>query len=476
MLERETDLILQLLTERTIGPRDAITLKEVLSAPIPKNIKKYVQCEVVRWLSSDLHSTPSFSHILAKTKAATAIMESMLQSLAPEYTFDRKEFLITLENGVHFLENYLCRPHWTLEHFLFEKEERVTLDSLLTNLEYFTDYSYLRNLIERATHIKGWTEINRDAFRSLVERIDEQVVSAHSAYEMALLTKPIYDFLCLEDAPVDRAIPLKPLLVFFDDKKMKIVKEQVERAATAQGQSELSLAGLGKILDSLHIGETSSSAESEHSTHEPLDTTGQETLEQTDGSESPADSEAINSMEGQESRTPEETTNPLSQERVQTTEIESSAFEAFDVKQSSPESPRPLANPMLSLTFAGLKETQRPLPRQTRSTESIGRADGQPDARLNADGGQGQAGGLASLYDLISQEQKEQFVEKMFKKDDAYYAGIITALNKTSTWKEASLYLNELYQTNGLDPFTDEVVEFTDIIHSRYSTPDKDPE
>ena len=40
MLEKETDLILQLLTERTIGPRDGIALKEVLGSTIPKNIKK----------------------------------------------------------------------------------------------------------------------------------------------------------------------------------------------------------------------------------------------------------------------------------------------------------------------------------------------------------------------------------------------------------------------------------------------------
>ncbi len=468
MLEKETDLILQLLAERTIGPRDSIALKEVLGSTIPKNIKKYIQCEVVRWLSSDLRSTPSFSHIPTKAKTTSAVMESMLQSLAPEYVFSQREFLNTLENGVHFLENYLCRPRWTLEHFIFEKEERVPVDSMLSNLEYFTDYSYLRDLIERASRIKGWFEIERGAFRSLVARIDAQVVMKHSAHEMAMLTRPIYDFLCLEEAPFDRAIPLKPLLVFFDDKEMKVLKEHVEEMAKTKGRSELSLAELAEIIDTLFIGDAPPVQE-----EVPLETARAVTPE-------PAGQFNDSPTESNEEKT---TSPPEPHDEV---ENDPDATKITTDRQAPPENPRAVRNPTLSLTFAGLTETQQtqPLPRQTdgglarqtRSTESIGQADGLPDARLNADGGQGQVGGLANLSNLIAQEQKERFIEKMFKKDDAYYAGIMTALNRTLTWKEASLYLNELYQTNGLDPFADEVVEFTDAIHSRYTIPDKHPE
>lgn len=451
MLERETDLILQLLTERTIGPRDSIVLKEVLGSTIPRNIKKYLQCEVVRRLSSDLLSTPSFSHIPVKAKTTAAVVESMLQLVAPEYVFPRREFLITLENGVHFLENYLCRPRWTLEHFVFEKEECVPVDSLLSSLEYFTDYSYLRDLIKRATRIKGWSEIHRDDFRALVEKIDAQVVMKHAAHEMAMLTKPIYDFLCLEDAPVDRAIPLKPLLVFFDDKKMKVMKEYVEEVAKNRGHGELSIAELGEIIDKLFIGDST--------------TLQEEVPPVTVGAVAPESAVQVNHSPIES--TEEETAGPP--EPHDKVEHDPDATKIIAERQAPPESPRVATNPALSLTFAGFKETQQaqPLPRRT---------DGLPDARLNADGGQGQAGGLADLYDIITQEQRERFIEKVFKKDDAYYTGIMTALNTTLTWKQASLYLNELYQTNGLDPFTDEVVEFTDAIHSRYTIPDTHPE
>ena len=439
MLEQETDLILQLLTERTIGQQDTIPLKDVFGSPIPKNVKKYFQCEVVRWLSSDLRSTPSFSRIPPNAKNASAIMESMLQSLAPEYTFDRKEFISTLENAVHFLENYLCRPHWTLEHFLFEKEEQISVDSMEPNLEYFTDYSYLRDLIGRAVRLRGRTEIHRADFRSLIEKIDEQVVTAHSPYEMALLTKPIYDFLCLEEATVDRVIPLKPILVFFDDKKMKTVKEYIEHSANARGQSDLSLAGLGRILDSHFAGV--SHLEEELPSVTPQEAINKITIPQPSPSELRDDIDA--GEEIPETVIPDERLLPGEDSLAD----ESEPVVPTVPEQTTPpaESPRQKTNPTLSLTFAGLKETQQARP-------------------------------LPDISSIITQEQKDRFHEKMFKNDDAYYAGIIAALNRTPTWKEASRYLNVLYQTNGLDPFAEEVVEFTDVIHSRYNPPEANPE
>jgi hypothetical protein len=39
------------------------------------------------------------------------------------------------------------------------------------------------------------------------------------------------------------------------------------------------------------------------------------------------------------------------------------------------------------------------------------------------------------------------------------------------TWKEASAYLQQIYEINDLDPYAEDVVEFTDTIHQRYTAP-----
>jgi hypothetical protein len=45
---------------------------------------------------------------------------------------------------------------------------------------------------------------------------------------------------------------------------------------------------------------------------------------------------------------------------------------------------------------------------------------------------------------------------------------VIAALNRITSWSEASAYLQELFQMNGLDPYAEEVIAFTDAIQHRY--------
>ena len=75
---------------------------------------------------------------------------------------------------------------------------------------------------------------------------------------------------------------------------------------------------------------------------------------------------------------------------------------------------------------------------------------------------------LPDLSGSISDQQKTLFVNAVFERDTAYYAAVIASLERLFTWKEAALFLSQFYQSNGLDPFADEVVEFTDTIHRRY--------
>jgi hypothetical protein len=75
---------------------------------------------------------------------------------------------------------------------------------------------------------------------------------------------------------------------------------------------------------------------------------------------------------------------------------------------------------------------------------------------------------LPDLASLISLDLKQMFVEKVFGRDLDFYKAVVASLNEIATWKEAALFLSKFYQANALDPFSDEVVEFTDIVHHRY--------
>jgi hypothetical protein len=59
-------------------------------------------------------------------------------------------------------------------------------------------------------------------------------------------------------------------------------------------------------------------------------------------------------------------------------------------------------------------------------------------------------------------------VKKIFHRDADYYQTVITALEEMAGWEQASTYLMEFYRTNELDPFSGDVVEFTDIVQKRF--------
>lgn len=75
---------------------------------------------------------------------------------------------------------------------------------------------------------------------------------------------------------------------------------------------------------------------------------------------------------------------------------------------------------------------------------------------------------LRPLSDVMTREQERVFVNGLFGKDDAYFKAVLASLDELHTWKDAALYLSEFYRTNNLDPFADDVVEFTDVIHRRF--------
>jgi hypothetical protein len=74
-----------------------------------------------------------------------------------------------------------------------------------------------------------------------------------------------------------------------------------------------------------------------------------------------------------------------------------------------------------------------------------------------------------SLELLIDDDERKRFIRKLFNGDGAYYSVIIQTLDKMTSWKEASLYIDEIFLMNGVDPYSSDSVHFTDKVYSRFS-------
>jgi hypothetical protein len=399
--EEGIERLLGTLTERTIGQADSVRLSQVLSAPIPRGIKAYLHAEVLHRLRTGLDASPAFQRIDRSAPAADLI-RSFLRSLSYGYAFPREEFLSLLQDAFHFVTNYLLRPQWTLESFLFEGRSAVRVEELAARFSYIVDYSYFADLVLRILRKRQLEEAGIEEVRSLIARIDDQIVRQHNPRELSRLTRPIYDFLLLEENVDNRPIPLAPILLFFQDKKLTYLRDYVEGVCRIREMHALTMDELRTLIEDLETAESAGTPAAPPVEEFPAETSP------LLPSGSPPDAE----------------------------EVTAAAPEEPAAQQPGPTGTS--ANAALSLTYAGLQESRR-------------------------------SSSLADLDVLVeTSERKKVFLKKIFLRDEDYYGAVVKALNDIRTWEEASAYLTEFFETNRLDPFSEEVVEFTDIVQRRY--------
>jgi len=407
MLEQETEQIIAKLTERTIGARESISLEEVLHSDVPRSVKAYIRAEVLQSIERDVARAPSLGRIDRSAPGTEQLARHFFRTLAGQYRFPRDEFLVMLDHAVHFAENYLCRPQWTLRNFLFGDSPTADAGKILARLDSIAEYEYFPTLIQRVLRDSA-SPVGSDAFGELVSVIDDQVVRQHSAGELAALMRPVFDFFLLSRAGVNGAITVKPLLVFLEDKKLKVLREYVERICRIRNTDAITLDELASMIDELYTGRTSIPTDGE----QPPDTTSSEAPEADAASE------------------PEEAADLFP----------SSDEDELPAARPEPETTR--SNIPLSLTFSGMLD---------HSPTEPPTAHGLPDLKVT-----------------ISPELQDHYVRKVFMNDYDYYATVIAALNSFETWDEANAYLERLYELNGLNPVREEVAEFTSTVRKRY--------
>ena len=72
------------------------------------------------------------------------------------------------------------------------------------------------------------------------------------------------------------------------------------------------------------------------------------------------------------------------------------------------------------------------------------------------------------LRALIDARKRKRFLKKVFKKDEAHFDASIDTLNAMTSWKEASVFIDEIFIMNDVDPFSKDAIRFTDLVYSRF--------
>jgi hypothetical protein len=179
------------------------------------------------------------------------LQEQMDVLLVYNFAFNAQEFAKTLDNCVHFIFNFLCRPQWTLESFLFDEKKTISFKELALKFRFCSDYSYYWLILEKHFTSKNKTEITKDEFVSLIRKIDAEIIKQHSSEDLAKMTEPFFGFVNYIHQhlyPTDhQVLPTKSLIYFFNDKKVATVSKKLTELRD-RNKVEISYSELVELL------------------------------------------------------------------------------------------------------------------------------------------------------------------------------------------------------------------------------------
>jgi len=83
-----------------------------------------------------------------------------------------------------------------------------------------------------------------------------------------------------------------------------------------------------------------------------------------------------------------------------------------------------------------------------------------------------ESGTLVLMETLISEEDHQMFLKKIFKNAPEDYDNCLHAINRAKTWKEAISILDDELDKYKADPFSKEAIRLSDLVYRRYYPPD----
>lgn len=411
IFETEIEQIKNVVRARTIGEAESITLHEILSSPIHPAIKAYFRAEVERYLRQErLHETRS-KKLPYSIPEVVSLQHQQDLLLMAHYQFNQDEFNTSLDQAVHFTFNFLCRPQYTLVEFLFENQRHMSISAIEQKLEYCPDYEYFSILLKRYFAERGLTEISYEEFRSLLTKIDGEVVARHTSRELAEMTKAIIGFVeAIKDGngvPTPRRkLPINAAIVFFEDKNLSEIKLRLEYERDHNKLTEIEVSQLAGIIEDVRTITSGHPAERVVAT--------------LDDSEEPAISAepfqiSIAQYTGGDGE-------PVSQEKAPVASV-------LDTASPTRSNDSPMAEPKLPETVM----VERP-----------------------------------PIASMLSHSEEKKILKSIFHKDRDEFETTLRALDRAGSWDEASLILDDLFLARDVSPQSAVAILLTEKTYERY--------
>lgn len=417
MFEKEIASYAFNVTKRYTG--DRVKLSAVMSdVEIPEAFKKFAEAEVEEVIDMEGFGRSKTGRFDLTTPEIQSLFKEIRHIIKSSYEFPREEFLEVADKASKFLFNYVIRPRWTLEKFLFKGEKEVDRASVRRASRYFHYYAYYPKGITEYLDFHGKTVLDIDTWRRLHAKIDEHLLSTLPA-KLNSLTSPLFDL--FKFSSDTERVPSDAAVLFFRDKAANEIVDRVEFSRDVKNIRTLDLATLALILEA-----TSSDVDQNIAV-----------LPKTE--EPPKEFRSFERQKVSHPIHPEEPVAPRMPDEV---------MNETPGSKPGPEAVRPAAPPA---------------PRQMPAKqEPPKRQEGPKPAKPPAQ---------PSVRNFMSAKLEEKVVKKIFRGSRSAYQIGMHKIDESADWPGASRVVEGIFIDNDIDPFSKYAVAFTDAVSARFRGP-----
>ncbi len=426
MLEQIYDNIIKKIQQEVLTPRvQEIPLTYLLTRNIPESVKHFFDQEVELWLREEAEKFTSNERFDYDLPEVQQLIDKIFDILKQTAKFNLNKFNQLLERAIKLEANYLIRPHQTLTQFLFKDSYLITTMDVYDMLKYFDKFQYYKDALTDYFNLKYMREISQNQFEELISKIDEQVYSRDPINTALQTVKTIISFLN-EGRPPSDSLPVEVLIQAFEDRNLQQFVRLVE-AEKAEGTQEISLADLETLL---RTGKT----------------TRQRKIEAEKEREKKILFEKIQDLE--------------------------TAKPEIEVEKIAVEEKVEIIEPEFTFEEEAETEVAEEEPEEVAEEEASSMTAADQLANVVAEKIKGDR--LEDLNRLISPKLRKKFIKKVFRKDEMRFQEFIDAINKLPTWRKASALIDEFFYQAGINPYSKEALELSDLIYNRYFPKDRE--
>jgi hypothetical protein len=510
MFEKETEHIISAVkhnTPHSITDPSMYLLKDILAADIPYAVKTFFRADVEILLAEELHRQRKSTRFNYEHPEVRNLQHQITSVLVMNYGYPRKEFYERLDGAVHMIVNYLVRPQWTLANVIFEGESQISSAALMRLLRYFGPYEYLRSLLLRFIEDKRVATFSKEDFALLLWKVDGHFIRRKTGYEVARIVSALFEFLEYPASTGEDSIPIRGLMKYFADKGLTSAVHRLH-VEVERGTDRIKRHDLGELLED--IRRTSGAFEVERVEHlrssgsvnilempqddEPLHGAS---AQHVPHGERPADGtidahEEADIIES-ELKVASEISIELERERAAShapaipeekpKPEPAPSFWPGTVIVAPPTDPKPAAaEPHPSPDFlhhvssapAGIEPeaapapTLTPVPLAERPAPSAQPVQAAAPAPPPSPRTPTASSALPSLMLYMSEGEKRKFVKRIFKQEEMAFLDALRRIDQITSWRQASVFIDEIFIANDVDPYSSEAIRFIDIVQEKF--------